>query len=263
MKYKQKVPAFTLIELIVAATILVILTTIGFYSYVQNLSDARDGVRKTDIAALSSQLSLQKRERWAYPAPGNSFEIQNRWTTVALQWLMNTQVPLSTASQLPLDPELKQAYAYATTVNRQEFQLAATLENQSQYKALVVWSYSSVSKNILPTLIIAQSNGPVEIVNAPENKDYFIFDNSIYNLPYDFATWEPRYGWVDLPTLFSEAEANGYWQNTDFRSCEEIARAWKRITPDGQIDEYQIRDSSGILINQNCSCTSTGCTNTP
>jgi prepilin-type N-terminal cleavage/methylation domain-containing protein len=54
---------FTLIEIVVSATILVILTSIGFYSYTKNIADARDSARVTDISALESQLSLYKRER--------------------------------------------------------------------------------------------------------------------------------------------------------------------------------------------------------
>jgi len=252
---------FTLVELIVAATILVLLSTIGFYSYVQNLSSARDGVRKTDIAALSSQLRLQKKERWSYPAPGDSFEIQNRWSAIALQGKMNTQVALSTASSLPLDPKMDIPYTYSTTPNRQEFQIAASLENNNNPKALLQGDYSSVSKNILPTLVVAHDSWPVEIVNDPSNKDYFIFNESIKNLPYDFETWNPRFDWATLATLLEEAQLNGYWQNSDFRSCEEIAQAWKRITPDGYTEEYQVRNSSGILVNQCCYCTSTGCVN--
>jgi prepilin-type N-terminal cleavage/methylation domain-containing protein len=62
-------PAFTLVEIIVATTILVILSTLGFYSYTQNLSDARDGTRKSDLSTLGSQLVLHKRERGSYPLP--------------------------------------------------------------------------------------------------------------------------------------------------------------------------------------------------
>jgi len=61
--------AFTLVELIVSTTILAILTTIGFYTYTQYISDARDSVRKTDISTLDSQLNLYKKQRGAYPLP--------------------------------------------------------------------------------------------------------------------------------------------------------------------------------------------------
>ena len=54
---------FTLVELIVAASILIILIAVGFYSYSQNLEDTRDSLRKTDIANLESQLKLYKQKR--------------------------------------------------------------------------------------------------------------------------------------------------------------------------------------------------------
>ncbi len=63
MKYISRPTGFTLVEIIVAATILVILTSIGFYAYTNNIADARDGVRKTDIASLESALNLYKREK--------------------------------------------------------------------------------------------------------------------------------------------------------------------------------------------------------
>jgi len=59
--YSRK--AFTLVELIVSTTILAILTTIGFSTYTQYIGDARDGVRKTDLATLNSQLNLYKKQR--------------------------------------------------------------------------------------------------------------------------------------------------------------------------------------------------------
>jgi prepilin-type N-terminal cleavage/methylation domain-containing protein len=65
----KKTSAFTLVELIVTATILVILTAVGFYSYSQNLVDARDSLRKSDIANLKSNLKLYKQKRGAYPLP--------------------------------------------------------------------------------------------------------------------------------------------------------------------------------------------------
>jgi type II secretory pathway pseudopilin PulG len=75
---KKQTAAFTLIEIVVSATILVILTSIGFYSYTKNISSARDSARLTDLSALESQLSLYKRERGAYPFPGDYFNILNR-----------------------------------------------------------------------------------------------------------------------------------------------------------------------------------------
>lgn len=83
MKNRKK--AFTIVEIVVAATILVVLTSIGFYSYTKNISHAKDSTRKSDLLLLSSQLSLQKKKKGAYPHPDQNFLIKNGTFEVARQ----------------------------------------------------------------------------------------------------------------------------------------------------------------------------------
>lgn len=260
---KKRHAAFTLVELIVAASILAILTTIWFYSYTWNIASARDSVRQTDISALNSQLKLYKRERWSYPFPGDSFEIQNRGENVALQGFMNQNVSLTTADILPTDPDLELAYFYSTTSNRQEFQLSASMEWEWTPYALLSGDYTSVAKDLLPNIMLAQSSTtPIEINPAnwwSPNQSSFIFHKWLRSLPYDFESWNPVYDTtITLTQLLDEARDN-YWQNSDYRDCWEIARAGKRITPNGQNDTYQVLNDSWVLIDQACSCSSTGC----
>ena len=248
--------AFTLIELVVTATILVILTSIGFYSYTQNISDARDGARKTDISTLASQLNLYKRERWAYPNPWDSFEIRNRGYTVGYQGYMNQKVTLSTAERLPLDPELDTPYIYSVTRNKQEFQVSATLENNESPFAFLQWDYKSIAKNILPNIVLAlQTTSPVEINQVvgtgATNRNFFVFHNGFHNISYDFINGIPQSDGTLFTTLLSDA-ANDYWQNSDFRSCSEIFTAGKWITPSASTDEYQILSSTWVLVNTGC-----------
>lgn len=261
--------AFTLVELIVAATILVILTAVGFYNYTKNIGDAKDSRRATDIAALGSQLSLYKKQRGAYPVPGSSFYILNRTEQVAIQWKMDNNVSLSTAESLPKDPDLDIFYSYSTTKNRQEYQLSASLENGENPIALLEWNYKSVSKNILPTIMLATwatSDVEINVNNGwDENRKLFVFKNGFHNLVYEFDTWNPYTDSTGsdgtyFGALLTDA-GEDFWQNSDYRDCGEIARAGKRITADGNTDQYQIRDTNGNLVDQNCSCTSTGCTN--
>lgn len=255
MRIKNLV-AFTLIELVVAATIIMLLASIGFYSYTKNISDARDGARKTDVAALSSQLKLYKKQRGAYSFPWNFFELHNRGETAAYQWYLDNTVTLSTAEKLPLDPKLDIPYSYAVTKNRQEFQIGLTLENAESPYALLEWDYKSVSRNILPNLILAtESSSPLEINNAvwagSTNRNLFIFHKGKHNLPYDFKTALPVADGTTFDNLFAEAEID-YWQNTDYRNCNEIYNAGKNITPSGQSDEYQILWSTWALTNTGC-----------
>ncbi len=265
--YKYHTSAFTLIELVVAATILVILTSIGFYSYTENIADARDGVRKTDLSALNSQLNLYKKQRGAYPFPGDNFEIHNRWGVVAYQWYMNKNVSLSTADKLPLDPELEIPYIYSVSKNRQEHQVAASLENSGSPYALLLWDYTSVAKDVLPNIVLATtSTSALEINNAvgagSTNRLLFVFHKGDHNIPYDFVDGSPSSDWTAFNTLISDA-GDDYWQNSDYSSCSEIYSAAKSITPAGSSDIYQILNSSGSLVDQSCDCTSTGCTETP
>ena len=247
---------FTLVEILVSATILVILTSIGFYSYTQNISDARDSARVTDISALSSQLSLYKRERGAYPFPGDYFNILNRGFPVAYQWKMNRSVALPTATTLPYDPSLDIPYFYATTRNRQEYQLAAAIENSDDPYTYLQWAYTSVSSQVLPNLLLATGvTSDTEINNAVSpgdvNRDLFLFHNGFHTLPYDFILEQPFSDGSDFDILLSDA-VEDYWQNTDYRNCGEIDVAGKNITASGSTDEYQILSNTWAIQNVSC-----------
>jgi prepilin-type N-terminal cleavage/methylation domain-containing protein len=264
LQQKKQRKAFTLIEVVVSAVILVILTSIGFYSYINHISDARDSVRISDLSALQSQLSLYKRERWTYPFPGSYFNIINRWNSVALQWKMDNTVSLSTATNLPLDPELEIPYFYGTTKNRQEYQLAASIKNSDDPLTHLIWDYKSISSQVLPNILLAiDSSIDIEINDASTggdtNRNLFLFHNWFHTLPYDFVTTDPYSDGSDFDLLLSDGLAD-YWQNTDYRSCEEISTAAKRITPDGDQDEYQILSNTWVLNSVDCFCTSTWCT---
>ena len=236
--------AFTLVELVVVATILVILTSIGFYNYVGNLQDSRDSARQADLAKLWAALKLQHQKRGTYPNPGESFNITATWWTIAIQWKLNKDVWVSTLEQLSLDPKLNIPYTYSVTNNKQEYQLAATLENDDTPKALTVWNYSSVSINTLPTILVATTTD----TNIVANNNSFIFDQWLENLPYSYK-WDngPVNGTSTLPELLSDPLINLY-QNSDYRTCDEIKEAGKSIGD----WEYQVRSSTGALTSTWC-----------
>lgn len=242
---------FTLVEVIVVATILVILTSIGFYNYTKNIATARDSVRVTDLWSLSSELSLYKRERGAYPFPGDRFFLQNGTTPIAMQGRMNRDVALTTASDLPLDPRIDVPYFYSTTINRQEYQLATSMENGENPFTHLVGDYRSVAKNLLPNILIAsENNGAVDITTS-QNQSLFLFHRDFHNLPYDFNSWTPVSDGSNLATLIADSAAD-YWQNTDYRSCWEIELAAKNITQTWNSDTYQILDENGVLVDEVC-----------
>jgi len=57
-----------MIELLVVATIMIVLTTIGLVSYQQVSKKARDGKRRADLETVSQALVLYRSDTGAYPA---------------------------------------------------------------------------------------------------------------------------------------------------------------------------------------------------
>jgi hypothetical protein len=115
------------------------------------------------------------------------------------------------------------------------------------------WSYKTVSKNILPTILLAtwstEDNTITEVdISKTENKKLFIFDWWTHNMPYEINNWiDPVTDWTDLEDLFKENTVN-FWQNTSFRTCTEIKEAWKSIWD----WEYQVLSSTWSLTNTGC-----------
>jgi len=66
---------FTLVELIVVITILVILGTIAFVSLSGYSGSARDGSRVSDLANLSKGIDIAYIKSSSYPIPDNSFTV--------------------------------------------------------------------------------------------------------------------------------------------------------------------------------------------
>ena len=71
--------AFTLVELIVVITILVILWTIAFTSLSGFSGGARDSSRVSEIAILSKSLEISFIKTNSYPDPDNFFSVTYSW----------------------------------------------------------------------------------------------------------------------------------------------------------------------------------------
>ncbi|MDD3646459.1 MAG: prepilin-type N-terminal cleavage/methylation domain-containing protein [Candidatus Gracilibacteria bacterium] len=260
MKYSNK--AFTFVELIIVVTIMTILGGIGFSSYISYLGDSRDSQRKSDISQVSSSLKIYKQKRGYYALPGDYFNITYSGTTVAYQGELNTNVRLDSLERLPSDPKTKGYYTYATTKNKQEFQIASSLENEEKNIALLEGNYKSVSKNILPTIMFA-ANTPtgnnLEIKEGTTEGDLarklFVFNNQSHNLVYTFEEpYSPKSDDTSFDLLLLEAESNSnFWPNSDYRNCVEIVEAGKLILPLSATSfEYQIVTDTGELVNTGC-----------
>lgn len=108
---------FTMIELLVAATIIIVLTTIGMVSYQNAAKKGRDAKRQTDLQTVRQALVLQKADGVAYPT-GGSFS-----TIVG-----NLQSDGYLSSDPIIDPKNVSPYVYAYSGNGTTFTLTVTLE---------------------------------------------------------------------------------------------------------------------------------------
>lgn len=244
---KNKKQAFTFVELIVASTILIILSTLGFFSYSKYASNSRDSERISNIANLSSGLNTYKKNKGVLPIPANNFILTNSWTELVMQGKLSNDISLSSLNTIPFDPALKIPYLYWTTKNRWEFQLATTLENNWNPIANLEGNYTSVAKNILPSLLIAYNgSGSVDISEAPYKK-VFIVDGTRHNLPYNLENGIPFSDGISFSEIINDINTK-ILQNRDFESCDEIYEAGKSIGN----GEYQILNSNGTLDNTGC-----------
>lgn len=61
-------PGFTMIELLVVATIMVVLTTVALVSYRNATQNSRNAKRKTDLQTVRQALVLYRSDNGCYPA---------------------------------------------------------------------------------------------------------------------------------------------------------------------------------------------------
>lgn len=116
---------FSLIELLVTISIIVVISTIGLVSYSRASLNARDAKRKSDLEAVRQALVLYRTENTAYPAPLNN-NSEASFTTML--GTLRTQTYLNDANIAdPKDTTTGYGYRYFTATGA-SFQLCALLE---------------------------------------------------------------------------------------------------------------------------------------
>lgn len=239
---------FTLIELVVVISIMMILSAVWFINYSWSLLDSRNSARISDMWSIKISLWNHKLKNGTYPTPWNFFSITNSWTVIK-QGLLNESVETLEIKQKPRDPLIKwRYYTYSTTSNWLFFQAALSLEetsvseNTDKMRALVDWDYQSSSYNLAPTIVFAtNSTGTIQSLSWA-----FILNKWTYNLPYglkwDFVNW-----WRNFSTITTQA-----WINIPkycwFYSCTEIYEKWRSVWD----WEYCILDENQNQINTQC-----------
>lgn len=108
----KKNNGFTLIEILVVVTIIVLLTAAGLVSYSVFLKQSRDVRRKADLAQVSAALEMYRSNNDTYPTTGLS---QLTGPTIYIQ-------------TVPTDPK-NPTYTYYYTATASDYTLGAYLEN--------------------------------------------------------------------------------------------------------------------------------------
>lgn len=117
LKQTRNVHGFTLIEVLVAATIVVLLTTIGFVSYRAASVKSRNGRRESDISQVRSALELYRATVGTYP---NNTSYNNL--------MSNAQFVPYIGSVSILDPKNTSPYLYTYTSNGRTYSICYTKE---------------------------------------------------------------------------------------------------------------------------------------
>lgn len=125
---------FTLVELLVAITILAILSGIGLTSFGGIQGKVRDTKRKQDLRSLAAALELYYRQNNQYvPAASISSDNCSRDTSSFYSSSINQ---FMANQKIPTDPKTVEQYCYISQNNGQSFKLYAKLENCSDPEVL-------------------------------------------------------------------------------------------------------------------------------
>lgn len=110
---------FTMIELLVVTTIIIVLSTIGLVSFRQTGISARNGKRKADLENIRSSLVLYRTDNGSYPA------------TTSFSNMLDT-ISEYTSSVSITDPRNEGSYVYSYSSAGPTFTITAYLEPDAE-----------------------------------------------------------------------------------------------------------------------------------
>lgn len=128
MKRVKENSGFTLIEVLVASTIVIVLMTIGMVSYTNASKKSRDNKRKADLEIIRQGLVLMRADEGSYPDVSSHTITSDTSYTSTLN-VGGTTVSTYLSQPYPLDPQNPTlSYSYTTSDSGASFELSATME---------------------------------------------------------------------------------------------------------------------------------------
>ena len=127
---------FTLIEILVAATIVVVLSVVGVVSYTSINKRSRDAKRKSDLEQVRSALEMYRADNGAYPGTSEGFAVLTSFDSGdGTGPLVSTYLP-----SIPMDPKstttVPISYYYnpikGAALNFYSYCICANLESEAE-----------------------------------------------------------------------------------------------------------------------------------
>lgn len=116
---------FTLVELLVAISIIAVLSTIGLASFSGTQSKARDSVRKSDLRTLATTLEIYYQQKGTYLISSGSCIDGTATSTI----YTNADFVKLISGDVPKDPKTNEPYCYEAVTGGLNYTLYAKLEN--------------------------------------------------------------------------------------------------------------------------------------
>lgn len=158
---------FTIIEILIALSIIAILTTIGLANFSAGQRVTRDKIRKSDLHQIASALEIyyQKYDKYIDGTPGVEGDCTSADTAALYSLDPNIGILSYMANQVvPTDPDTKDNYCYISVESGASFRLFSMLENCSDPEIINPstcgsdpYNYSIVSQD-LQIATLAQLN---------------------------------------------------------------------------------------------------------
>jgi len=217
---------FTLIEILIVLTIIVILSTLWIINYTSSLSESRNTKRISDLTNLSIALKEDKLDKGIYQAPQKNFNISNwNWNIIAYQGEINDEVPLKNILKTPQDPFVKNKnYTYSINKYKSAFELSTTLEfetvpwNDLWLRTYLIWDFKSSNIDNIPSISFATTSS----LNIQDIKNKFLLNNLELNLPYDLEG-NPYVSAPDFDSIVNQKDVK-VPKFFGYATCEEIVK---------------------------------------
>lgn len=127
----MKKKAFTLVEIMVVITILIILSSIWFLSYTYNITNSKDINRISQVINIWDWIYL-KLAKWIEILPEDSIEILDNWKLYSKQWFAWKSIIWKIwYFSSWLDPDVEEYFTYALWTNNVNYEIIAFLKDDN------------------------------------------------------------------------------------------------------------------------------------